>query len=136
MWFVIGLRKVQGKARPARCKFFKPKLMSLEAQDSPTTRTTRRILIFLFIVILVQANIDPKGLMLFFCRILTSFISLICKTRDSNLESLNKLIIINQKSTELTTWSIPAAVHVKRIWFSLFKRIFYQQSCYTPSSTL
>ena len=30
--------------------------MSLEAQDSHTTGTTRRILILLFIVILVQAN--------------------------------------------------------------------------------
>ena len=32
--------------------------MSLEAQDSPTTRTTCRILILLFIVISVQANKD------------------------------------------------------------------------------
>ena len=31
--------------------------MSLEAQDSPTTRTTCRILILLFIVISVQANV-------------------------------------------------------------------------------
>ena len=31
--------------------------MSLEAQDSPTTRTTCRIVILLFIVISVQANV-------------------------------------------------------------------------------
>ena len=60
-WFPIGLRKVQGKARPARCKFFRPNLMSLEAQDSHTTRTTRRILILLFIVILVQATAQPSS---------------------------------------------------------------------------
>ena len=55
-WFPIGKRKFQGKARPARGKIFKPQLMSLEAQDSPTTRTTCRILILLFIVISVQAK--------------------------------------------------------------------------------
>ena len=49
--FLIGLRKFQGKARPARCKIFKLQLMSLEAQDSPTTRTTCRILILLLLVI-------------------------------------------------------------------------------------
>ena len=55
--FPIGFRKVQSKARPARCKFLGPELMSLEAQDSPTTRTTRRILVLLFIIILVQATV-------------------------------------------------------------------------------
>ena len=59
-WFPIGKRKFEGKARPARCKIFNLKLMSLEAQDSLTTRTTRGHLILLFFVISVQANIHVR----------------------------------------------------------------------------
>ena len=58
-WFLIGWRKFQGKARPVRCKIFKLKLMSSEAQDSPTTRTTRGILILLIFVISEQASEHP-----------------------------------------------------------------------------
>ena len=51
----MGKRKFQGKARPARCKIFNLKLMSLEAKDSLTTRSTRGHLILVFFVISVQA---------------------------------------------------------------------------------
>ena len=56
-WFSIDPWEVQGKARPARCKLLKLKMMTIEAQDSSTTWTARRISIFLVLVISVQANV-------------------------------------------------------------------------------
>ena len=56
--FSIDLWEVQGKARPPRSKLKKLKMMTIEAQDSSTTWTGRRISIFLFFVISVQAIVQ------------------------------------------------------------------------------
>ena len=55
-WFSIDPCEVQGKARQPRCIFLKLKMMPIGAQDSSTAWTARRISIFLFFVISVQAN--------------------------------------------------------------------------------
>ena len=60
--FFIDPWEVQGEARQPRCKFFKLKMMTIGAQDSPTTWTARRISIFLGLVISVEADVHTFAL--------------------------------------------------------------------------